>query len=84
MPLVAAHDIRAVANQARQRPRQIGNPLILRRLEELTRQILVARGAVLGLVDDDSRAVRIGGLTDFDAERTSAVIQSVQAPMQVF
>src|SRR6185437_2579586 len=57
LAVVTAADEGAFADEARESAGKVRDPLVLGGIEELARQVLVAGGAVLCLVDHDARGM---------------------------
>ena len=82
VPLIAAHHVGALADEPSEGAPQIRDVLILGGLEELARQKLVAGRPMLGFVNDDPGALRIGSAAHLHTERARAVVHGTQAAVE--
>ncbi len=82
LAVIAADDIRALSDEPGEGASELRDLLILRRFEELPREVLVGRRAVLGLVNRHARRMTVDRFADIDDIGASSVVQGIQPPIE--
>src|SRR5205807_1447917 len=83
LAVLAAHHEGSLPDEPRERAREIRDALVLGGFEELARQVLVARRAVLALVYDDARRVPVARRPRLHAVGAGPVGERVETLIEV-